>query len=72
MLCYYINWNLVQVRHLPGILVRSLRLSALMDLYIHPLKGLVIKILSSIPNSSASIHPLYHPLFTVVPTYHFV
>jgi hypothetical protein len=29
------------------------------------LKGLVIKILSSILNSSASIHPLYHPLSTV-------
>jgi hypothetical protein len=40
------------------------RLSALIDLYIHPLKGPVIKILSSIPNSPASIHPLYHPLST--------
>jgi hypothetical protein len=36
-----------------------------MDLYIYPLKDLVIKILSSIPNSFASIHPLYHPLSTV-------
>jgi hypothetical protein len=43
-----------------------------MDLYIHPLKGLVIKILSSILNSLVSIHPLYHPLSTVGPTYQFV
>jgi hypothetical protein len=42
-----------------------LRLSALMDLYIHPLYVLVSKILSSILNSSASIHPLYHPLSTL-------
>jgi hypothetical protein len=50
----------------------SLRLSALSDLYIHPLKDLVIKILSSISNSSASIYPLYHHLSTVGLTCHFV
>jgi hypothetical protein len=38
-----------------------------MYLYIHPLYIVVIKILSSIPNSSALIHPLYHPLSTVGP-----
>jgi hypothetical protein len=43
------------------------RLSALIDFYIHPLKGIVFEILSSILNSPASIHPLYHPLFTVGP-----
>jgi hypothetical protein len=42
-----------------------LRLSALMDLYIHPLYVLVSKILSSILNSPAPIHPLYHPLSTI-------
>jgi hypothetical protein len=37
------------------------------------LKGLVIKILSSILlNSSAPIDPLYHHLFTVGSTYHFI
>jgi hypothetical protein len=53
----------------------DLRLSALMDLYIHPLYVLVSKILSSILNSSAHIHPLYHhlsTLSTVEPTYHFI
>jgi hypothetical protein len=52
-----------------------LRLSVLMDLYIHPLYVLVSKILSSILNSPAPIHPLYHPLstlFTVGPTCHFI
>jgi hypothetical protein len=44
------------------------RLSALMDLYIHPLYVLVIKILSSILNSPATIHPLS----TVGPTCHFI
>jgi CRISPR/Cas system-associated exonuclease Cas4 (RecB family) len=44
---------------------QSLRLSALIDLCIHSLKGLVIKILSSISNSPASIHPLYHSLSIV-------
>jgi hypothetical protein len=48
----------------------GLRLSALMELYIHHLKGLVIEILSFIPNSSASIHPLYHlyPLWGLLVT----
>jgi hypothetical protein len=52
-----------------------LRLPALMDLYIHPLYVLVSKILSSILNSSALIHPLYHPLSTLStmgPTCHFI
>jgi hypothetical protein len=52
-----------------------LRLPALMDLYIHPLYVLVSKILSSILNSSAPIHPLYHLLSTlsmVGPTCHFI
>jgi hypothetical protein len=43
----------------------GLRISALMDLYIHPLYVLVSKILSSILNSPAPIHPLYHPLSTI-------
>jgi hypothetical protein len=50
----------------------TIRLSALMHLYIHPLYVLVSKILFSILNSSAHIHPLYHPLSTVGPTYHFI
>jgi hypothetical protein len=45
----------------------ALRLSALMDLYIHPLYCLVIKILSSILIYPVSIHHLYHPLSTVGP-----
>jgi hypothetical protein len=48
---------------------------ALMDLYIHLLYVLVSKILSSILNSSAPIHHLYHPLSTlstVGPTCHFI
>jgi hypothetical protein len=52
-----------------------LRLSALIDLYIHPLYVLVSKILSFILNSVAPIHPLYHPLSTlstVGPTRHFI
>jgi hypothetical protein len=52
-----------------------LRLPALIDLYIHPLYILVSKILSSILNSPALIHPLYHPLSTlstVGPTCHFI
>jgi hypothetical protein len=49
----------------------NLRLPALMDLYIHPLYVLVSKILSSILNFPASIHPL-STLFTVGPTYHFI
>jgi hypothetical protein len=54
---------------------KVLRLSALMDLYIHPLYVLVSKILSSILNSPAAIHPLYHPLSTLStlgPTCHFI
>jgi hypothetical protein len=50
-------------------------LSALMDLYIHPLYVLVSKIFSSILNSPAPIHFLYHPLSTlsiVGPTCHFI
>jgi hypothetical protein len=39
----------------------------LMDLYIHPLYVLVRKILSSILNSPALIHPLYHPLSPMRP-----
>jgi hypothetical protein len=53
----------------------SLRLSVLMDLYIHPLYVLVSKILSSILNFPAPIYPLYHPLSTlstVEPTCHFI
>jgi hypothetical protein len=50
----------------------SFRLPALMDLYIHPLYVLVSKILSSILNSPALIHSLYHPLSTVGPTCHFM
>jgi hypothetical protein len=38
-----------------------------MDLYIYPLYVLVGKILFSILNSSALIHPLCHPLSTVDP-----
>jgi hypothetical protein len=49
---------------------QRVRLSALMNLYIHPLYVLVSKILSSILNSPALIHPLYHPLSTVGPTCH--
>jgi hypothetical protein len=52
-----------------------IRLFTLMDLYIHPLYVLVSKIPFSILNSSAPIHPLYHPLSTlstVGPTCHFI
>jgi hypothetical protein len=52
------------MQSLPGQLA-PIRLSTLMDLYIHPLYVLVSKILSSILNSSAPIHPLYHPLSTL-------
>jgi hypothetical protein len=57
------------------VIVSALRLSALMELYIHPLYVLVSKILSSILNSPAHIHPLYHPLSTLStmgPTCHFI
>jgi hypothetical protein len=59
----------------PSFKVSILGLSALMDLYIHPLYVLISKILSSILNSSALIHLLYHPLSTlstVGPTCHFI
>jgi hypothetical protein len=52
----------------------SLRLPELIDLYIHPLYVLVSQILSSILNSPAPVHPLYHllsTLSTVGPTCHF-
>jgi hypothetical protein len=45
-----------------------------MHLYIHPQYVLVSKIIFSILNSSALIHPLYHPLSTLSTvrlTYHF-
>jgi hypothetical protein len=51
------------------------RLPALMDLYIYPLYVIVSKIFFSILNSSAPIHSLYHPLFTlstIGPTCHFI
>jgi hypothetical protein len=48
------------------------RLSALMDVYIHPLYILVTKIIFSILNSSVPIHHLYHTLSTVGPTCHFI
>jgi hypothetical protein len=48
------------------------RLSTVMGLYIHPLYVLVSKILFSILNFSAPIHPLYHPLSTVRLTCHFI
>jgi hypothetical protein len=53
----------------------SVRVSTLMDLYIHSLYVLISKILSYILNSFASIHPLYHPLSTLSTvglTYHFI
>jgi hypothetical protein len=51
--------------HLEYATADSLSLSVLMDLYIHPLYVLVSKILLSILNSSAPIHPLYYPLSTL-------
>jgi hypothetical protein len=50
---------------------QPLRLPALMDLYIHPLYVLISKILSSILNSFALIHPL-SILSTVGLTCHFI
>jgi hypothetical protein len=44
-----------------------LRLSALMDLYIHPLKGIFHPSHRKIYSFPAFIHPLYHPLSTVGP-----
>jgi hypothetical protein len=58
-----------------GSKIWNLKLSALMDLYIHPPYVLVSKILSSILNSLVPIHPLYYPLSTlstVGPTCHFI
>jgi hypothetical protein len=55
------------VLHCSLCLALSIILSALMDLYIHPLYCLVIKILSSILIYPASIRPLYHHLSTVGP-----
>jgi hypothetical protein len=61
------NWAPVgRVCHFAPALFAGLRLPALMDLYIHPLYVLVSKILSSILNSPALIHPLYHPLSTLL------
>jgi hypothetical protein len=48
-----------------GVWRLDFRLPALMDLYIHPLYVIVSKILSSILNSPAPIHPLYHSLCTL-------
>jgi hypothetical protein len=48
-----------------------IRLSALIDLYIHPLKGIFYSH-HKIYSFSASIHPLYHPLSTVGSTCHFI
>jgi hypothetical protein len=72
--------NCTEIRHLStreppkgrGRGLAPTRLSALVILYFHPLYILVIKILSSIFISPALIHPLYHPLSTVGPTYHFI
>jgi hypothetical protein len=50
----------------------ALRLSVLIDLYIHPLKGIFHPSHYKIYSFPASIHPLYHPLSTVGPTYHFI
>jgi hypothetical protein len=44
--------------------MRVVRLPALMDLYIHPLYVIVSKILFSILNSPAPIHPFY-PLYSL-------
>jgi hypothetical protein len=54
-----------------GYYLTRLRLSTLMDLYIHPLYVLVSKILSSILNSPAPIHRL-STLSTVGPNCHFI
>jgi hypothetical protein len=62
-------------KHLLTEVLPTLRLSALMNLYIHPLYVLVSKILSFILNSPTPIHPLYHPLSTLStlgPTCHFI
>jgi hypothetical protein len=51
---------------------RALRLSTLMDLYIHSLKEIFHPSHYKIYNFPVSIHPLYHPLSTMGPTCHFV
>jgi hypothetical protein len=50
----------------------SLRLSALIILYIHHLKGIFRPSHHKIYSFPASIHPLYHPLFAVGLTCHFI
>jgi hypothetical protein len=50
----------------------SLRLSTLMNLYIHHLKEIFHPSHHKIYSFLASIRPLYHPLFTMGPTYHFI
>jgi hypothetical protein len=67
-----LEWNHVPISCSTLCTLRSIRLSILMNLYIYSLYILVIKILSSISNSPAFIHPLYHPLSTVGPTCHFI
>jgi hypothetical protein len=69
--------NLQSNRHTkPNIIFFSnfkvIRLSALIDLYIYPLKGIFHPSHHKIYSFSASIHPLYHPLSTVGSTYHFI
>jgi hypothetical protein len=56
----------------PWSAVHQVRLSALMDLYIHPLKGIFHPSQHKIYSFSASIHLLYHPLSTVGFTCHFI
>jgi hypothetical protein len=48
------------------------RLSTLMRLYIHPLKGIFHPSHHKIYSFPAFIHPLYYPLSTVGPTCHFI
>jgi hypothetical protein len=52
--------------------VQALRLSALMDFYIHPLKEIFHPSHHKIYSFPASIRPLYHSLSTMGPTCHFV
>jgi hypothetical protein len=49
-----------------------LRLPALFNLYIHPLKGIFYPSHQKIYSFSALIHSLYHPLSTMGPTCHFI
>jgi hypothetical protein len=66
------------VHHLSSLHVRArsweaiLRLSAFIDLYIHPLKGIFHPSHHKIYSFPVSIHHLYHPLFTVGLTCHFI